>query len=306
MFCPDVGQSMIEEVNIVSIGDNMGWGCMEGMLFFNFSGDCGTTPLVLPIHQYPHVDGNCSVTGGYIYRGTLYPNMQGNYFYGDFCSRSIWSLQEDPQTGKWINSFRPIAPLPISSFGEDEVGEVYMVGPNATSGKIYHLVEIPLTPTPIITETETITQTLTSSETPTLTETVTITFTETFTDTINPIASLTQTFTTTDTTTPNSTTTNTVTPTATPTVTNTLTATTTTTSTRTKSPTATRTSSRTLTATRTHTKTVTPTRNFDVDTNGIVDLRDLALILEELSDNGGPTNLLFDFARTWRIEGTGR
>ena len=69
---------------------------MEGNHCYNPSSDCDTSGLTLPIWEYGHDDqGECSITGGYVYRGTKFPELYGKYIYGDYCSGSIWVLSYD-------------------------------------------------------------------------------------------------------------------------------------------------------------------------------------------------------------------
>jgi hypothetical protein len=80
---------------------------------------------VLPIAEYDHGQG-CSVTGGYVYRGARFPGLTGIYFYGDFCSGTIWGLRHEPD-GRWSELELLRTDVSISSFGQDETGEVYLV-----------------------------------------------------------------------------------------------------------------------------------------------------------------------------------
>ncbi len=139
LFIGDVGQSTREEIDFQPAGSpggqNYGWQIMEGTLCFNPSTGCDQSGKVLPIAEYNHSLG-CSVTGGYIYRGSLYTPMQGHYFYGDFCSGILFSLYNDPTNG-WTVTQIADTPYSISSFGEDEHGELYLTDYNA--GKVYQI-----------------------------------------------------------------------------------------------------------------------------------------------------------------------
>ena len=97
---------------------------MEGSLCFNPSSGCNKTGKVLPIAEYDHTVG-CSVTGGYMYRGSLYPPLQGHYFYGDFCTGVLSSLEGNSISG-WNVTPLGDTPYSISTFGEDENGELYL------------------------------------------------------------------------------------------------------------------------------------------------------------------------------------
>ncbi len=135
----DVGQNQIEEVNVLRPGapggENLGWPIMEGSRCFG-AANCDQTGLTLPIAEYTHADGNCSVTGGYVYRGAAFPQWQGVYFYGDYCSGRIWALAPD-SAGGWANAEITDSDLMISSFGADEAGELYAL--DYANGVIYRL-----------------------------------------------------------------------------------------------------------------------------------------------------------------------
>ncbi|KAJ4939355.1 hypothetical protein JOQ06_028804 [Pogonophryne albipinna] len=160
IFCGDVGQNKFEEIDIIEKGRNFGWRAKEGFSCYDKK-LCANSSLddVLPIFAYPHKMGK-SVTGGYVYRGCEYPNMNGMYIFGDFMSGRLMSLQEDRNTGKWkynevcmgkgmtcafpglINNYYQY----IISFAEDEAGELYFMStgvPSATSpsGVVYKVVD---------------------------------------------------------------------------------------------------------------------------------------------------------------------
>jgi glucose/arabinose dehydrogenase len=125
LFAGDVGQNRIEEIDLIEKGKNYGWRIMEGSQCFDPPSLCNTQGLELPIAEYDHSLG-CSVTGGYVYRGTQFPTLIGHYLFGDYCSGRIWSLTEDPQ-GRWTMRQLIDSPFSISSFGEDEQGELYVI-----------------------------------------------------------------------------------------------------------------------------------------------------------------------------------
>jgi hypothetical protein len=159
LYIADVGQGAREEVSWQSGessgGQNYGWRCMEGKTCTGLSGcTCNSPALTIPIHDYTHAGGNCSITGGYVYRGAAIPELDGTYFYGDFCTGKIWSFKRNgsgvtqladrtaelrPQAGGTINN--------ITSFGEDDRGEIYIVD---RDGEIYKIVRrTGPTPTPV-------------------------------------------------------------------------------------------------------------------------------------------------------------
>lgn len=132
LWAADVGQNDWEEIDIIEKGQNYGWNVMEGFHCFR-STNCDMTGLVLPVFEYDHSQGR-SVTGGYVYRGSKAPQLTGLYIYGDYVSRRVWALQY--QNGQ-VNSNTQIGASPgfLSSFGEDEAGELYLV--THDTGRIY-------------------------------------------------------------------------------------------------------------------------------------------------------------------------
>lgn len=139
LYIADVGQNQWEEVNFQPAasagGENYGWRIMEGLHCFE-ADTCDQNGLTLPIFEYAHAQGGCSITGGYIYRGALHPELTGNYFVADYCMGNIWRLF--PQDGRWLADLVLDSDLIISSFGEDVNGEVYVL--NYGAGGIYRIV----------------------------------------------------------------------------------------------------------------------------------------------------------------------
>jgi len=137
LWVADVGQNQWEEINVTTAGTpgglNYGWPIMEASHCFQ-NDDCATDGLVLPVQEYAH-EGHCSVTGGYVYRGAAQPQRQGVYFYGDYCSGVIWALAPDGRGG-WVNAELARPAITISSFGEDEAGELYVTD---LGGAVYRL-----------------------------------------------------------------------------------------------------------------------------------------------------------------------
>lgn len=137
LYIADVGQNNYEEVNVEPKGSkggrNYGWNIMEGLQCYK-TVNCERKGLMLPVAVYDH-DKGCSVTGGMVYRGTKFPQMQGIYLYGDFCSGRIWGLK---QSGKeWMNRELKDSGISISTFGEDEAGEIYVA--DYGKGNIYRI-----------------------------------------------------------------------------------------------------------------------------------------------------------------------
>jgi glucose/arabinose dehydrogenase len=141
LYIADVGQNSWEEVNFQpadsSGGENYGWKIMEGFHCFQ-SSTCDQSGLTLPVVEYAlHVQGDCAVTGGYVYRGPSLPEWQGIYLYGDYCSGRIWGLLQN-QAGVWENELLFETGARITAFGQDEVGEIYLVNHR---GSVYRLME---------------------------------------------------------------------------------------------------------------------------------------------------------------------
>jgi len=141
LWIADVGQNMIEEINVVpnapsTGGLNFGWPIMEGKSCFQTE-NCDQTGLTLPVTDYRH-EGNCSVTGGYVYRGGAHKAWNGAYFYGDYCSGRIWALAPDG-SGSWTTVQLAQFPIALSSFGEDEGGELYVT--DLSGGTVYRMTE---------------------------------------------------------------------------------------------------------------------------------------------------------------------
>ena len=125
LFLADVGQNDIEEVDIVTKGGNYGWNTMEGSSCFSPSTNCNQTGLSLPISEYSHSEGN-SITGGYVYRGAGEDNFYGKYVFGDFGTGRVWVLIPE-SNGTWRRELVQDTNFNISSFGEDESGNIYLV-----------------------------------------------------------------------------------------------------------------------------------------------------------------------------------
>jgi glucose/arabinose dehydrogenase len=137
LYIGDVGQNAIEEIDFQPAaskgGENYGWNILEGTRCYEPSSGCVSPEgSVAPVAEYAHQEG-CSVTGGVVYRGEL-SELQGIYFYADFCSGRIWGLRND---GGWQSQELLASDRGISSFGEDEDGNMYVV--DMYSGDILRL-----------------------------------------------------------------------------------------------------------------------------------------------------------------------
>ncbi|KXH81273.1 PQQ-dependent sugar dehydrogenase [Chryseobacterium kwangjuense] len=132
----DVGQNAIEEINkmpITQAGINYGWRCYEGNTAYNTTGCAAMSTMTFPVAVYNHSGGRCSITGGYVYRGSQYPALQGKYFFADYCSTQIGILNADNSI-VWSpassgNNF--------STFGQNSQKELFVAA--VTSGKIFKI-----------------------------------------------------------------------------------------------------------------------------------------------------------------------
>lgn len=138
----DVGQNDIEEIDFQLAssggGENYGWRLMEGSECFDPPNNCNDGTLVLPILEYLHFDGGfqgCAVIGGYRHRGTDFPTLDGLYFYSDNCTGKLWAGVESG--GDWASSELLDTSWNITSFGEDDDGNVFAVG----SSRLLRLVD---------------------------------------------------------------------------------------------------------------------------------------------------------------------
>ena len=129
LYIGDVGQGVWEEIDFVPVGSsgsNFGWNVGEGNHCFK-PANCDLAPFVPAAAEYSHGRGDCAVVGGYVYRGAAYPAMQGTYLYADECSGRVWSLARTAD-GAWTTAELGRTGINISSFGEDDAGELYVTG----------------------------------------------------------------------------------------------------------------------------------------------------------------------------------
>jgi len=143
LFIGDVGQGTYEEIDHALAsstgGENWGWHCYEATHEYNITG-CGPIgDYELPILEYEHASSRCSVTGGYRYRGTSAPGLRGAYLFGDWCTGDVWAGVEDQMTGTWsaVDLDFPDALFQLTTFGEDEEGNVYL----ATGGGTVYVID---------------------------------------------------------------------------------------------------------------------------------------------------------------------
>jgi glucose/arabinose dehydrogenase len=149
LWIADVGQKTLEEIDFQPAGTpggrNYGWRCMEGTLCTGMTGcDCNDPALTLPIYTYPHTSSNCSITGGYVYRGTKICGLEGAYFFADYCTARIWTFRYNgstitdltDRTAELGGLGNPITH--ITSFGEDASGELYLT---SLDDNVYRIVQ---------------------------------------------------------------------------------------------------------------------------------------------------------------------
>lgn len=132
LYIADVGQDLHEEVDVVpttQAGANYGWSIMEGATCYN-AATCTKTGLTLPLIDYTHTNGACSITGGYVYRGSAIPGIRGHYFYSDYCAGFLRSFRyengaamDEKDWGLTMGN--------VPSFGVDFAGELYVISGNS-------------------------------------------------------------------------------------------------------------------------------------------------------------------------------
>jgi glucose/arabinose dehydrogenase len=141
LYIADVGQNRYEEVDVVdyrTAGLNYGWNVMEGAHCYE-SASCNSAGMTMPVLEYTHSFG-CSITGGFVYRGTRSPQWVGHYFYSDYCSGWIRSFRVDgggsvSAEREW--DFPNVGS--VFSFGRDGAGELYVLAVRSGAGSIHHL-----------------------------------------------------------------------------------------------------------------------------------------------------------------------
>ncbi|MQA92251.1 MAG: glucose dehydrogenase [Gemmatimonas sp.] len=140
LYIADVGEGRSEEVNARPAdegGLNYGWAIMEGSLCFQPSEGCSEDGLVLPVTEYPNPAEGCAITGGHVYRGNAIPELQGHYFYADFCRGQLRSFLLTAEGAVEEETEWALGSLGnISSFGVDATGEMYIL---VQQGLIYRL-----------------------------------------------------------------------------------------------------------------------------------------------------------------------
>jgi len=125
LFAGDVGEGLVEEVDIVQKGLNYGWSSWEGFHCFRPEEGCSTTGVTFPITEYYHPEG-LAIVGGGVYRGPSIAGLTGKYLFADYVSGRIWALEKSDRN-VWSRSQLLRPDFYISAFGEDQDGEMYVV-----------------------------------------------------------------------------------------------------------------------------------------------------------------------------------
>lgn len=156
LWIGDVGQNAVEEIDFAAAGQkglNFGWRCMEGASCTGLTGcTCNDNALTDPIKTHTHsagTNGGFCITGGYVYRGCAYPELDGTYFYADYSSNNVWSLKYNGaavtnflvRNSQISPSIEGVVVNQIASFGEDANGEIYIVDHGTTTaGTIFKII----------------------------------------------------------------------------------------------------------------------------------------------------------------------
>jgi glucose/arabinose dehydrogenase len=136
LWIADVGQNAREEVDVLEKGGNYGWRVAEGKVCYSPNNNCNRTGFIEPVFDYGTSEGR-SITGGYVYNGTRLSTIKGQYIYGDYVSGNVWALKYDEASKQATNTLLTRLVGSLSSFGEDEAGELYLL--NYQTGKIQQL-----------------------------------------------------------------------------------------------------------------------------------------------------------------------
>ncbi len=139
LWAGDVGDASREEIDIIQKGKNYGWPIMEGTNCLNPPSGCDMSGLELPVWEYGRGKGR-TIIGGFVYRGSEFPELEGKFIYGDFVSGRVWALSFEEMTATdntQLLRFANVDSFVITSFGIDEQNELYVTG---FDGKIYRLI----------------------------------------------------------------------------------------------------------------------------------------------------------------------
>jgi len=137
LWIGDVGQEKWEEVDVVPAGTgglNFGWNRMEGLHCYAPASGCDTSGLTLPVAEYGH-GPECTVIGGYVYRGKAFPALSGGYLFADYCSGTIFAIPA-AATGRTTPVVVGKTKIGIAAFAEDAAGELYAANLDGTISKV--------------------------------------------------------------------------------------------------------------------------------------------------------------------------
>ncbi len=140
LWAADVGQNAYEEIDVITRGGNYGWRIMEGNHCYGAS-TCNQTGLVMPVYEYDHSQG-CSVSGGFVYRGSAIPSLQGQYLFSDYCSSRIWGFTRGQSTATDYGRVEGN----VVSFAEDLSGEIFILNLSGGAGEGIYKIESETTP----------------------------------------------------------------------------------------------------------------------------------------------------------------
>lgn len=141
LWIADVGQDVWEEIDVQPAastgGENYGWRCYEGNVTFNTSGCGAASNYIAPVHVRQHggTYGDCSITGGYLYRGAKHSNLYGKYIFADYCSSNLYMLSKNSSGAYVPTVLKNNSGTPWTAFGEDRYGELYVA--DYSNGKIF-------------------------------------------------------------------------------------------------------------------------------------------------------------------------
>ena len=138
LWLADVGETRLEEINLIQRGGNYGWNVMEGSECFGGGSACASSGIILPLFEY-ETGQNCAVMGGFVYQGKDIESLRGAYVYADYCSGRVWALRYD---GSDVSEQRQIADADfrINSFATNDQGELYVLEHADSGGGIYRIV----------------------------------------------------------------------------------------------------------------------------------------------------------------------
>ena len=141
LYIADVGQNRYEEVHLASAaapGLNYGWNIMEGLHCYPSGDACNKAGLQVSVLEYDHADGSCSITGGFVYRGSAIPELAGQYFFSDYCTGFLKTMEGSMGSDFVTRTWSVPSVGNVTSFGEDAAHELYLL---AQGGTVYRIVK---------------------------------------------------------------------------------------------------------------------------------------------------------------------